>query len=225
MPWPLMNPMHGPVIKEIREQSDRAAAILAVSFLEDRLAALLQAWLVDEPNVVSKMFGGSGPLATFSAKIDMGLLLGILEKSRHRELHLIRDIRNKFAHGLDALTFETPRIRDQCENFSPPTFSEPPYMDAAELEKIKQTDFDQWMVEWISAASSGPDTPRERYLIAVRMNYLNFDLLVELKRRGKLASPPKNPSPDIYEQHPRRRVPFPNQGRDPPSRPHRSPKA
>lgn len=209
MPWPLMNTMHGPVIKEIREQSDRAAAILAVSFLEDRLAALLQAWLVDEPNIVSKMFSGSGPLATFSAKIDMGLLLGILEKSRHRELHLIRDIRNKFAHGLEALTFETPRIRDQCENFSPPTFSEPPYADAAELEKIKQTNFDQWMVEWISAASSGPDNPRERYLIAVRMNYLNFDLLVELKRRGELGDPPKKPSPDIYEQHQRRRIPFP----------------
>jgi DNA-binding MltR family transcriptional regulator len=207
-----MNPTHGPVIKEIREQSDRAAAILAVSFLEDRLAALLQAWLVDEPNIISKMFGGSGPLATFSAKIDMALLLGVLEKSRHRELHLIRDIRNKFAHGLEALTFETPRIRDQCENFSPPVFSDPPYIDAAELEKIKQTNFDQWMVGWISAASSGPDTPRERYLIAVRMNYLNFDLLVELKRRGKLDGPPKNPSPDIYEQQPRRRVPFPNRG-------------
>jgi hypothetical protein len=220
MPWPLMNPAHGPVIKEIREQSDRAAAILAVSFLEDRLAALLQAWLVDEPNIVSKMFGGSGPLATFLAKIDMGLLLGILEKSRHRELHLIRDIRNKFAHGLEALTFETPRIRDQCENFSPPTFSTPPYMDAAELEKIKQTDFDRWMVEWISAASSGPDTPRERYLIAVRMNYLNFDLLLELKHGGNLGGPPKKPSPDIYEQRPGRRVPFFNQRRKAQPRPH-----
>jgi hypothetical protein len=132
---------------------------------------------------------------------------------------LIRDIRNKFAHGLEALTFETPRIRDQCENFSPPVFSEPPYVASAELEKIKQTDIDQWMVEWISAASSGPDTPRERYLIAVRMNYLNFDLLVELKRRERLDGSPKKPSPDIYEHHPRRRVPFPAQGRKARSRP------
>lgn len=216
-----MNPIHEPVIEEIKEQSDRAAAILAVSFLEDRLAALLQVWLVDEPSVVSKMFAGSGPLATLSAKIDMGLLLGILEKSRHRELHLIRDIRNKFAHGLEALTFETPRIRDQCENFSPPVYSESPFIDAAELEKIKRTDFDRWMVEWISAASSGPDTPRERYLIAVRMNYLNFDLLVELKRRGKLGGAPRKPSSDVYEQHPRRRIPFPNQGRKATSHPHR----
>jgi hypothetical protein len=213
MPWPLMNPAHEPVIREIGDQSDRAAAILAVSLLEDRLAALLRAWLVDEPKIAGKTFGGSGPLATFSAKIDMGLLLGILEKTRHRELHLIREIRNKFAHGVETLTFETPRIRDQCENFQPPTFSEPPYTNPPELEKIRQTNIDQWMVEWISAASSGPDTPRERYLIAVRMNYLNFDLLLELKRCGKLDSSPKKPSPDIYEQHPRCRIPFPAQDR------------
>lgn len=211
MPWPVMNATHGPVINEIREQSDRAAAILAVSFLEDRLAALLQAWLVNDPNIVSKMFGGSGPLATFSAKIDMALLLGIFGRSRHRELHLIRDIRNKFAHGLEALTFDTPRIRDKCENFPPPAFSEPSHMEASELEKMKQTDFDQWMLEWVSAASSGPDTPRERYLIAVRMNYLNFDLLADLKRRGKLDVAPKKPSLETYEPHPPRRVPFSNQ--------------
>jgi DNA-binding MltR family transcriptional regulator len=210
MPWPSMNPAHNLVIAEINKQSDRAAAVLAVSFLEDRLAELLQAWLVDEPKIIGKMFNGSGPFASFSAKIDIGLLLGILEKSRHRELHLLRDIRNTFAHGLEALTFETPRIRDQCENFSPPTFSEPPYIDPAELEKIKQTDIDRWMVEWVSAASSGPDTPRERYLIAVRMNYLNFDLLADLKRRGSMGGPPKKPSPDISGQQPPRRAPFPN---------------
>jgi len=210
MPWPLMNPAHSTVIAEINGQTDSAAAILAVSFLEDRLAELLQAWLFDEPKVVDKMFGGSGPLATFSAKIDMGLLLGILEKSRHRELHLIRRIRNTFTHGLEAVTFETPKIRDQCENFSPPTFLDSPYIDPAELEKIKQTDFDQWMVEWVSAASSGPDTPRERYLIAVRLNYLNFDLLADLKRRERMDAAPKKPSPDEYEQQPPRRVPFPS---------------
>lgn len=209
MPWPLLNPEHLSVIEEIKRQSDRAAAILAVSFLEDRLATLLQAWLVDDPKTVRKMFSGSGPLATFSAKIDMCFLLGIIEKGRHRELHLVRNIRNKFAHGLEALTFETPGIRDQCESFSPPVFSEPPYIDPVALEKIKETDIDRWMLEWVSAASSGPDTPRERYLIAVRMNYLDFDLLVVLKQRGALDGRREMPPRDAYEQQRFRRIPFP----------------
>ena len=209
MPWPLLNLEHLSVIEEIKKQSDRAAAILAVSFLEDRLAALLQARLVDEPKIVRKMFSGSGPLATFSAKIDMCFLLGIIEKSRHRELHLVRNIRNKFAHGLEALTFETPEIRDQCETLAPPVFSEPPYIDPVALEKIKETDFDQWMLEWVSAASSGPDTPRERYLIAVRMNYLNFDLLAVLKQQDAVNGRQEMPPPDAYEQQRIRRIPFP----------------
>ncbi len=212
MPWPILNPSHRNTIGEIIEQSDRAAAILAVSFLDERLATLLQAWLADEPKIISKVFGGSGPLASFSSRIDMGLLLGVLEPWRHRELHLIRKIRNDFTHSSEPITFDTARIRDQCENFEPPLFSDGSHMPSNELEKLKEKDFDNWMVEWISTSSSGQDTPRERYLIAVRMNYLNFDLLCALKRRGSLDGAVQKPLPNKFGQCPARRVPFPNPG-------------
>lgn len=185
MPWPVTDPSHNLIVSEIEEQSDRAAAILAVSFLEDRFTSLLKLWFADEPSVIRNMLGGHGPLGTFAAKIDMGLLLGIIEKKRHTELHLIRKIRNEFAHGIENLTFDTNVIRAKCAAFSVPHQDDVASSD--ELEVLKNTNIDKWLIEIVWAASKGPDTSRGRFLNAVRLNHFNFALLGELKKRGKLG--------------------------------------
>jgi hypothetical protein len=195
MPWPLLKPDHAPIIFEINDQSDRAAAIVAASFLEDRLAALLKVSMRDDPKVIRDMFGGHGPLGTFSAKIDLGFLINLYDERQHRVLHRIRTVRNKFAHGLELVTFGTRQIVDLCNNFEAP-FSPDPQLDIAESERLKSENFDAWMEKWILHALSGPDTPRERYLIAVRMAYLNFELLVEQRNRKKKAAQAP-PSPDM----------------------------
>jgi hypothetical protein len=65
------------------------------------------------------LFRRSGPLSSFSAKIDLARLLGMTSDVIHSDLHILRNIRNEFAHsimGRDsfALTFQSPRIREKC---------------------------------------------------------------------------------------------------------------
>jgi hypothetical protein len=56
-----------------------------------------------------RMFKGYGPLNTFAARIDLGLLLGIYPKEFWVRLHLIRKIRNEFAHNMQPTTFRSQR--------------------------------------------------------------------------------------------------------------------
>jgi hypothetical protein len=127
---------------------------------------------------------GRGALA-FAAKIDIGLLLGIIEKKQYAELHLLRKIRNEFAHGIENLTFDTDKIKSKCDAFPAPHQED--ILSSAEILALAETDIDKWMTEIVWAVLRGPDTPRERFLTVVRISHFNFSLLGELKKRGRLG--------------------------------------
>lgn len=107
------------IIKEIEQQRDRAAAVIAAACLEDRLAELLLTALEPHEDITNQMFKGYGPLASFRAKIDLALLLGIYGEHEHKLLIRIKDIRNLFAHTSDPITFKSRQITDLCDNFQP----------------------------------------------------------------------------------------------------------
>ncbi|MCP3444201.1 hypothetical protein [Bradyrhizobium sp. CCGUVB14] len=96
-------------IDEIRKQRDRGAAIIATSILEEHLLDAIQARLNRHDATEKKVFNGYGPLATFSARIDLGLLLGLYPEEGHTKLHLIRRIRNNFAHSMHPISFKSQR--------------------------------------------------------------------------------------------------------------------
>ena len=79
------------MIKEVESGSDRAAAILAASCVEDQLAFAIKCKLCpDDKALIRDMFQVRGPLGSFSAKISMGYLLGLLrqgdqERARHHQ--------------------------------------------------------------------------------------------------------------------------------------------
>jgi hypothetical protein len=101
---------------EIDTSTDRAAAIVSAAFLDDRLAAALKARLHHNKNITDKMFDPSGPLGSFSAKIDLAFLIGMFTKDSIDDLHIIRNVRNEFAHKLKTKTFNSQRIRDLIKN-------------------------------------------------------------------------------------------------------------
>jgi hypothetical protein len=107
--------------KDIKRQRDRGAAIIAAALLEDHLVAAIKARLERHPIVENKMFNGYGSLASFSARIDFGLLLGLYDSKVCKQLHRIRNIRNEFAHNVEATTFESQRIRDLCAHLALPS--------------------------------------------------------------------------------------------------------
>jgi hypothetical protein len=100
------------IVDEIGKQTDRGAAIIAAAVIEDVLEHLIIARLVELPSKRKKaLFDQSnGPLSSLSSKIELGLALGLFNDERRGSLHLIREVRNAFAHTMDPISFEDPRI-------------------------------------------------------------------------------------------------------------------
>ncbi|MCK1337965.1 hypothetical protein IVB38_18560 [Bradyrhizobium sp. 38] len=110
MTWFISHPhKYAHAIDEIPKQRDRGAAIIATAMLEEHLLEAVQSRLARHQSTGKKVFNGYGPLATFSARIDFGLLLGLYAESDHRDLHLIRRIRNNFAHSMHPISFKSKR--------------------------------------------------------------------------------------------------------------------
>lgn len=107
-------------IEEMNLQTDRGVAIVGVAWVEDEIALALESFLVSESNAWKRLFEGTGPLATFSAKIDLARLLGLITEAIRSDLHIIRDIRNEFAHQVahktdfTKLSFSSAHLKDKC---------------------------------------------------------------------------------------------------------------
>ena len=77
MAWTIRNEADNAIILETSKQTDRGAALIATAYLEERLIDAIKARLIHDLTLENKLFKGSGPLASLSAKINMGFLLGI----------------------------------------------------------------------------------------------------------------------------------------------------
>lgn len=94
-------------------ESDRGAGIVVAAMLEDALRSVLRKRLIppisEERSILE---GDRAPLNTFAAKIDAAFQLGLISRYMARDLHLVRKIRNEFAHSSLERTFEAGRIKD-----------------------------------------------------------------------------------------------------------------
>jgi len=98
-------------------ESDRAAAILAATFLDNTLRELLLSHMIDNP-IIKALFEGDRPLASFSARISIAFGLGLLPRNIYADLELVRKIRNHFAHSEVAAIFGVSPVRDWCAELS-----------------------------------------------------------------------------------------------------------
>ena len=108
------------LIEEMNGESDRAVAIVGAAWVEEGLTAAIAVFLRPHAAATKRLFGNAGPLATFSAKIDLACLLNIISDAIRSDLHAIREIRNEFAHHIahklehTRLSFAAQHIRDKC---------------------------------------------------------------------------------------------------------------
>lgn len=95
-------------------ESDRAAAVLGAALLDERLKEVFYSRLSENQDILLK---GSGPLCTFSSRINLAFALQWVDSDTAHDLEVIRKIRNNFAHNIDNdLSFQTPSIADSCKN-------------------------------------------------------------------------------------------------------------
>lgn len=107
------------LVNELENQSDRGVAIVAVAWIEEALVAAIHSFVEKNKAAWDRLFRKSGPMSSLSAKIDLARLLAMTSDAIHSDLHILREIRNEFAHSvLDkenaALSFQTRHIRDKC---------------------------------------------------------------------------------------------------------------
>ena len=100
------------------KESDRAAAILAGSFLENFLAKFLKEFMIDDQQVCNDLLNGYGPLATFSARRECAYAFGYIKEKTRNDLKYIAKIRNEFAHNHKMNSFRETPIPDLCQNLT-----------------------------------------------------------------------------------------------------------
>jgi hypothetical protein len=79
--------------RDMEQESDRCLSILIAAYFDEALGTL---------------FGSNAPDG-FNSRICAGLQRGMLTQEEHDDLHLIRRIRNEFAHEYLSKTFDQPK--------------------------------------------------------------------------------------------------------------------
>lgn len=180
--WFISNPSEQEVLKNLDKDTDRAAAIVAAAILDKRLTDAISYRFHPHDEIHGSFFRSTGPLGTFSVKIDMAYVLGLIGSEAHRDLMTIKNIRNAFAHHLDIIDFDSQRIRDLCAN----------------LGLVERYVFERERYIFESkrdTSSSGPEklivrvgvenrnetlkNPRQRYILSA----LVLDMLIRVRRR------------------------------------------
>ena len=98
-----------------QNESDRGAAVLAGSYVENHLGLYLRSKMTDL-SVAERMFSSDGALSTFAQRIDFAQAFGLLSKAQCADLHLIKKIRNHFAHHPKEASFNEKPVSDLVRN-------------------------------------------------------------------------------------------------------------
>ncbi len=111
--------------EEIREASDRTAAIVMGAFVEREL----EQWIVKvlprrDEETIEKLYERDGALGSFYAKIYLGYALGVYDETTRDNLDIVRRIRNAFAHTPQQIGFETDAVKNEIEKLKPTTSME-----------------------------------------------------------------------------------------------------
>jgi hypothetical protein len=107
-------------IHEFRNESDRAAVILGAAKLDYLLLQIAAKFLL--PNVGSRdeLLEGDSGLATFSSRIHFCYRAGLIDAEFVRALHMIRKIRNDFAHEVAGCNLNTGPHQDRIRSLALP---------------------------------------------------------------------------------------------------------
>ena len=108
---------HNKIVKEFETESDRGAAVLAGSLVENYLAMYMKSNMIDDGKL-DDLFHGFGPFSTFSQRYKSAYAFGLISKQQKKALSTIQDIRNEFAHRPFITTFEEQKISALCKSIS-----------------------------------------------------------------------------------------------------------
>jgi len=117
---------------ELRKETDAALVVLSTSYVDTHLT---DAFKKNMPNLSENestyIFDSAGPFSTMSGKIRVAHALGWLSDETSEDLHLLRKIRNLFAHDPYKRKIDASEIADYVATLHK--------YEIAPLDAIKQT--------------------------------------------------------------------------------------
>jgi hypothetical protein len=139
-------------------QSDRATAVMLASMVETSLQRLLGIVVRSDLNSEdrNRVFGYEGALGTFGSKIVMAYGLGLIGPVSRRDLDLIREIRNAFAHSRMSIGFSQPAVKAVCDQLKVPDLPGA-HIPHSYLELVSASELQ---------AAKDKKVPKTRYIVA-----------------------------------------------------------
>lgn len=102
------------LIMKMDNASESALAILASVELERILHRILETYLLPKSaENINDLLSSNGSCGTFFAQIELAYRLGIIPKEITHDLHIVRDMRNCFAHGVHEMSFESDQVKNK----------------------------------------------------------------------------------------------------------------
>jgi hypothetical protein len=90
------------LLNDVAGSPDRSAGVLAAAVLDDMLGMILET------------HGERGEGLRFHARIERCSQKGLISPEEQRDLHVIREVRNTFAHCRHPVSFEDAGIKEKC---------------------------------------------------------------------------------------------------------------
>ena len=107
-------------LEEFKGETDRAAVIVGAAKLDLIMYQILQRFLLPNPGGSDELLGGDSPLSTLNSKINMLYRLGLIDATFARSLHLVRRIRNDFAHEVTGCDLASGTHRNRVRELIAP---------------------------------------------------------------------------------------------------------
>lgn len=102
-------------LAEFQSAHDRTVAIMGAALVENTLVDAIRAFLADKTDTGQLFYEDKSPFGTFYARIVAAKAFGLVSAKLAEDLHVIRDIRNQFAHSVLCLNFNNEHIAAECE--------------------------------------------------------------------------------------------------------------
>lgn len=162
-------------LDEFERESDRAAAVLGVAFLDERLRVLLRSKLVPPP-LEHPGLGRALPV-NYAARVAMAYSAGLIHQGVAADLNRLGSIRNRFAHAIHGLTFDDPAIAKATRELTTANLVE--VAGKLAMAFLRRADPDEEI------------TPRQRFNVTVGfLLVLGIERPIRVTPRIKAAPPP-----------------------------------
>ena len=130
------------MLHELSNEKDRSSAILLGAEIDKVLYDVLNAYLLPEKGKTSSpLLGIDGPLGTLASRIEVVYRVGLISPIMHRELQLLRKIRNHFAHTGVGISFDKSPISELVNSLHIPQWVAEGNANATVLLNAMKTKF------------------------------------------------------------------------------------